>query len=489
MSFFKVFLQKYFMLATAEVENLLKQSQANVAGPRRDEFSTKCSIKAMELLHNTRTFFEFLGALAVEFYCLDALEFVGVNDMKFKAKISQCPLLSPALLGDYFTTVFFEKYIASSLIDSLQRLADGELTECSKKIFMWEGICRSDLELPEEIFPDYQLLHKLVSARFKDKSGNEENQAPGAVRQAGISNITQVTDGSVAASEKPKSSDSRSASSTRQRVDTPKKLVGLTERKNSSSTVLSTGADRREPDRVVAMGRNSENLPKVSSRSGLLKVHVGLGSVALTSDDPKGRSVGRESGMFYVGERRSSRPPVMSPSPHKMARVTSTEGAEGWDGLIQNIYKLSDERGLELKQRLESLRDYPPFQEAIIELKKIQFMERPIEKLRCVYQTLSLAIAEIRTYLAILGVAKPVKAQLTLDHLTSIFTYCAVKAKLSSLPTEVRVIAGFVLSVGMMNFQPLISVLERSLGEIMDFDLQKTSMFELGASEEPKSKA
>src|SRR3990167_1475935 len=141
------------MPATTEVENLLKESQPGIAGGRQAEFASRCGIKALELLHNTRSFFEFMGSLAVEFYCLDALEFVGMNDMKFKVKITQCPLLSSALIGDYFTMVFFQKYIGPSLIDSLQRLADSELTECSKKIFMWEGISRTDLELPEEIFP------------------------------------------------------------------------------------------------------------------------------------------------------------------------------------------------------------------------------------------------------------------------------------------------------------------------------------------------
>ena len=151
-------------------------------------------------------------------------------------------------------------------------------------------------------------------------------------------------------------------------------------------------------------------------------------------------------------------------SERRKSRHGSSQKRNGRQFLFRDsqsvLGRLPEENKKRLVELFRSRSDRVPFSESIFELRKIHFIETPLDKLRCIFRALSISICEVREFCSSISSKESTSVLLTIDHLQSVFIYMVVKGGISSLISHLKIVQAFFISTGIVDTDKLCFLLE-----------------------------
>jgi len=449
--FFKAFLNKYFLPQAHAIDEELRQLESQQADGKTQPKTSKARSaekRVDALAKEVSYFFSFLGTLAVEYYCLNSLSFQAMNDMGIKVKIDHCAYLNDSILADFFMSHFFHKYLSPTFTELYQRRYVQELTVFSHRLASLQHVSARDLSIPFEVFPDYAGFYSLLQASQKDKSSRIYSEVAKQKETA-----DKTTDDELQENIKVSSfMDSKSAKLGRfceaREARDPADLSLI-----SKTSGLSAGEAQSDYQRSPKTS--------VASEFGLLRFQ----NSSKTSRQDRSLSKGRSQEPKLFSTVLSDSDLLRSEeSERRKSRHGSSQKRSGRQFLFRDgqsvVGRMPEEDKKRLLELFRSRSDRVPFVESIGELRKVRFIETPLDKLRCIYRALSIAICEVREFCSSVASKEKSSVLLTIDHLQSVFIYLVIKGGVSSLISHLKIVQAFFISTGIVDTDKLCYLLE-----------------------------
>lgn len=454
--FFKTFLNKYFLPAVQKLEEGFTfpdglSSDAQKTGGKSGKGKSKEN-KIDKLAKEVRYFFSFLGTLAVEYYCLDSLSFSARNDMGFDVKVDYCIYLNDCILSDFFMYSFFEKYLSPHFIELYQRRYFQELAVFSSRIsHLQKSLTSKCLSLPFEVFPDYGHLTTIMRSRFTNLKFENDSE----------NNLTRETEEKI-------------------QIQEFSLMKVFNEAPSHRSVNSSKSADLKEPKDCSLVSKNSvgsgvENVENSQRtlRNGSASSEPGSGLLRFKSnfktnnnDSSSSREQVQDPNLYNTvlsdSDLLKSEESIKRAKRHSSLerKNKGKNEAENSKDSLRYVSRLSKEAATMIFDILKNRPDSVPFSAAIYELKKIKYLENPLDKLRCICQSLSTALTEVREYTSMLSGDSQCSFYMTVDNLQSILTFIVVKGGVSSLISHIKIVQGLFLSTSIVQTDRLYYLLE-----------------------------
>lgn len=467
---FKAFLQKFFLIEVAALEENLKLSQSqSTEGSRPGASIGKGNPplhRVNRLVREVRRFFQFLGNLAVEYYCLDMLSFRGLNDIGYKIKIEPCVFLTGEILGDFFAFMFYEKYMSANLTDLIQRRHSVELENMAKRFYEMKDMSSAELNIPLEAFPDYSVLQTIINDSMGNRNsrGRNSKKQPKLTQNQSANSYERAEPGAISSSL---SSEPQMFKETIEllpcsllqetegaRLDRQERVSVTSRQSNVSSTCneklkgdLLSNASQRHIRTASANNSMVKGLcvrPKkyINDHSRLLQEEPKMFDTVLSDS-------GLNRGKQLMQELRSKQGKLSKYSPKKQK---STK-------LLSTLQVLTLQDQLTILDILNRRGSSKPFMKSIAILQRIQFIDSPLSKLECVYDTLASAIVDIRDFYATVNRNFENYFVLSKENMQAIFTYITLKARVSNLSFHMLVIRELIASRGLIDTDRICGLL------------------------------
>lgn len=480
---FKAFLQKYFLVEVASLEDNLKLSQSQSTNGSKAGASIGKGIPPVnrvgKLVREVRRFFQFLGFLAVEYYCLDMLSFRGLNDVGYKVKIEPCVFLTSEIMGDFFVFMFYEKYLSANLTDLIQRRHSIELEAMAKRFYEMKDITSSELHIPLEAFPDYSILQTIINdslanrnsrgRHYSIKTKKAQRQSPNSYERAKPGAIS-----SSLSFDPHKAKDNGDIIQSIQLYETEGAKIDKNDRMSVTSrqsNVSSTGNDKIKGD---LLSNPSQRHIKVASANNSLVKGFSVRPKRnfpdysrLNQEGPNrmfdtvlsDSGLNRGNRMAHEIRRNNPNPTKYSPKRQKSTKLLSTLKVLTLDDQL-TIVDILNRRG-----------SNKPFMKSIAILQRIQFIDSPLSKLECIYDSLASAIVDIRDFYATVNRNFENYFVFTKENLQAIFTYIALRARVSNISFHMLIIRELIASRGLVDADRICSLLRFVIGFVGGSDL------------------
>lgn len=184
---------------------------------------------------------------------------------------------------------------------------------------------------------------------------------------------------------------------------------------------------------------------------------VSAGSLVISSIDPRGISstVLSNESLNLRNSSRGSRGREISFDRKNRSFIYSS----GKRGLLEDLSIEEQLLMMEILQRSKGAKD--PFHKSINTLKKLPFIESPLSKLKLFFDTLSLIIEEIRDYYCEVCLKRyQFCFDLDIQIIKTIFIYVVIKAKLTSVLVQLKIVKNFVVSAALLESEKIYFIIQ-----------------------------
>ena len=163
--------------------------------------------------------------------------------------------------------------------------------------------------------------------------------------------------------------------------------------------------------------------------------------------------------MAHEIRRNNPNPTKYSPKRQKSTKLLSTLKVLTLDDQL-TIVDILNRRG-----------SNKPFMKSIAILQRIQFIDSPLSKLECIYDSLASAIVDIRDFYATVNRNFENYFVFTKENLQAIFTYIALRARVSNISFHMLIIRELIASRGLVDADRICSLLRFVIGFVGGSDL------------------
>lgn len=180
-------------------------------------------------------------------------------------------------------------------------------------------------------------------------------------------------------------------------------------------------------------------------------------SLLNTSVDPRGISstVLSNESLTLRNSSRGSRGREISFDRKNRSFIYSS----GKRGLLEDLSIEEQLLMMEVLSRSKSAKD--PFHKSINTLKKLPFIESPLSKLKLFFETLSSIIEEIRDYYCEVSLKRyQCFFDLDIQIIKTIFIYVVIKAKMTSLLVQLKIVKNFVASAALLESDKIYFIIQ-----------------------------